>query len=148
MASHRNALPLATILGLLALLPFVAGVYHAYAGTTLDARMSLRWLLPYLATVVSFIGGVQWGRMLSQTRASALDMALAATPALLAWAALLSAAPWRGFLLLAALVVAWLLDERGMARGWQKRGFLQLRRVLTLAVGGCVIAIGWRVIRG
>ena len=51
-------------------------------------------------------------------------------------------------LLLVALVVAWLVDEYGARRGWQTHGFLQLRRVLTLVVGACVIAIAWRVIRG
>ena len=148
MAKKRSALPVACALGLLALLPFVAGLYHAYSGYSLDARTALRWLLPYLATVVAFIGGVQWGRMLAQRSAAPLDMALAVTPALIAWGALLTAAPWRGLLLLFALIAAWLIDEHGARQGWQKRGFLQLRRVLTLAVALCVIAMGWRVVRG
>lgn len=148
MANKRSALSVAVVLGLLALLPFAAGVYHATTGTALDARMALRWLLPYLATIVAFIGGVQWGRMLSGTSAPPLDMALAVTPALIAWGALLTAAPWRGALLLFALVVAWLIDEHGARRGWQKSGFLQLRRALTLIVSVCVVVIGWQVMRG
>ncbi|GAB3671299.1 DUF3429 domain-containing protein [Salinisphaera aquimarina] len=146
MANKRSPLTLATALGALALLPFIFGVYYAYSGYSLDARTALRWLLPYLATVVAFIGGVQWGRMLSQKNAAARDMALAVVPALIAWGALLTAAPWRGLLLLLALIVAWLVDEHGARRGWQRRDFLQLRRALTLIVGGCVIAIVWRVI--
>lgn len=145
MATKRSSLSLAAGLCLLALLPFAAGTYHALTGTSLDAYMALRWLLPYLATIVAFVGGVQWGRMLSLTNVVPLDMALAVVPALIAWAALLTAAPWRMLLLLAALVVAWLVDEHGARRGWQKRGFLQLRRVLTLAVGACIVTIGWHV---
>jgi hypothetical protein len=148
MAKKRSALPVACALGLLALLPFVAGLYHAYSGYSLDARTALRWLLPYLATIVAFIGGVQWGRMLSAGRASALDMTLAVSPAIVAWGALLTAAPWRAILLIAALLAAWLIDEHGAQRGWQSRGFLQLRRLLTLVVTFCVVAIAWRVARG
>ena len=148
MAKKRSALPVACALGLLALLPFVAGLYHAYSGYSLDARTALRWLLPYLATIVAFIGGVQWGRMLSAGRASALDMTLAVSPAIVAWGALLTAAPWRAILLIAALLAAWLIDEHGARRGWQSRGFLQLRRLLTLVVTFCVVAIAWRVARG
>jgi uncharacterized membrane protein YoaK (UPF0700 family) len=147
MPRKRSALSAAVGLGLLALLPFIYGVYHAHAGSWLDARDALRWLLPYLATIVSFIGGAQWGRMLSRAQAPALDMALAVTPALIAWGALLTAAPWRGLLLVIALIVAWLIDEHGARRGWQTRGFVQLRRVLTLVVTACVIAIAWRVMR-
>ncbi|ROO29518.1 hypothetical protein SAOR_03450 [Salinisphaera orenii MK-B5] len=148
MPNKRSPLSLAVVLGLAALVPFAVGVYVAWTGTSLDARSALRWLLPYLATVVAFIGGVQWGRMLAQRSAAPLDMALAVTPALIAWGALLTAAPWRGLLLLFALIAAWLIDEHGARQGWQKRGFLQLRRVLTLAVALCVIAMGWRVVRG
>lgn len=148
MPRKRSALSAAVVLGLLALLPFVYGVYHAYTGGWLDAHVALRWLLPYLATIVAFIGGVQWGRMLARGQAAALDMALAAVPAIIAWGALLTASPWRVVLLVIALIVAWLIDEHGARRGWQSRGFLQLRRLLTLVVTACVVAIAWRVVRG
>lgn len=148
MRPSHSALALATVLGLLALVPFVAGVYYAYANTALDAGRALHWLLPYLATIVGFIGGVQWGRMLSGGATRALDMALAVVPALIAWAALLANPPWPTLLLLLALVVAWLADENGLRRGWQSKGFLRLRRLLTLVVGVAIAAIGWRVMRG
>lgn len=148
MATKRSALSAAVVLGLLALLPFAAGVWYAHAGTSLDARTAMRWLLPYLATIVAFVGGVQWGRMLSRGQAAGLDMALAVMPAIIAWGALLTAAPWRGLLLVFALIVAWLIDEHGARRGWQSRGFLQLRRLLTLVVTACMVIIAWRVMRG
>ncbi|MAS09502.1 DUF3429 domain-containing protein [Endozoicomonas sp. G2_2] len=148
MPRKRSALTVAVVLGLMALLPFAAGVYYAHAGSSLDARTAMRWLLPYLATIVAFIGGVQWGRMLARGQASARDMTLAVLPAILAWAALLTAAPWRGLLLVVALLFAWLIDEHGARQGWQTRGFLQLRRALTLVVTLSVAAIAWRVMRG
>jgi hypothetical protein len=148
MAKKRSALSAAVALGLLALLPFAFGVYYAHAGSSLDARTALRWLLPYLATIVSFIGGVQWGRMLARGQAAGRDMTLAVLPAIVAWGALLTAAPWRGLLLVAALLAAWLIDEHGARQGWQTRGFLQLRRLLTLIVTACVATIAWRVMRG
>lgn len=136
------------MLGLLALIPFAAGVTYAYTGSTLDASTALRWLTPYLATIIGFIGGIQWGRMLSKPASRFLDMAWAVVPALIAWGALLTANPWRVALLLVALLAAWLMDEYGARRGWQSRGFLQLRRLLTVVVGGCVVAIAWRIVRG
>ena len=57
MPNKRSPLSLAVVLGLAALVPFAVGVYVAWTGTSLDARSALRWLLPYLATVVAFIGG-------------------------------------------------------------------------------------------
>ena len=66
MRPTHSSLKPAVLLGLLALAPFAAGVYYAYAGNTLDAASALRWLAPYLATIIGFIGGVQWGRMLSK----------------------------------------------------------------------------------
>ena len=148
MTNRSSAFVAATVLGVLALLPFVAGVYHGYAGSRLDARDALVWLWPYLATIVGFIGGVQWGRMLAQTRAPSLDMTLAVVPALIAWGGLLLEAPWRGLALTFALLAAWLIDEHGVRRGWQSRAFLQLRRLLTLVVFIAITLLSWRAIRG
>lgn len=148
MARSTSALSLATVLSVVALLPFAAGVYYAFVHSGDDAARSLHWLLAYLATIVSFIGGGQWGRMLAAKQAPPQDMVLAVVPALIAWPALLMSGPWPFFLLLAALVVAWLGDENGARQGWQGRGFLQIRRVITLLVAICVILIGWRVLRG
>ncbi|WP_423821864.1 DUF3429 domain-containing protein [Salinisphaera sp. SPP-AMP-43] len=148
MARSVSALALATGLGALAVVPFAAGVYYALAHGSEGATQALHWLLAYLATIVSFIGGAQWGRMLAAKQAPPLDMVLAVVPALIAWPALLMNGPWPFFLLLGALIFAWLADENGARNGWQGRGYLQLRRVLTLVVALCVIAIGWRVMRG
>ncbi|WP_348761637.1 DUF3429 domain-containing protein [uncultured Salinisphaera sp.] len=150
--SGPPSLLLAVGLGLLALVPFIAGVYEAYWGDWLEPARVLHIALVYLATIVSFIGGVQWGLMLARGRAPAPDMVLGVVPALIAWPALLLGPMFgQGYtfgLLLAALVLAWGADERGARQGWQQSGFLQLRRVLTLVVAGCVVAIGWHVVRG
>lgn len=148
MARPASALTLATGLGALALLPFVAGVYYAFAHDAGQASRALHWLLAYLATIVSFIGGVQWGRMLANKSARPADMVFAVVPALIAWPALLMSGPWSLLLLLAALLIAWLGDENGRRAGWQSVGFLHLRRVLTLVVLICVLAIGWKVLIG
>ncbi|MGN8158733.1 DUF3429 domain-containing protein [Salinisphaera sp. RV14] len=148
MARPVSALSLATALTALAVLPFAAGVYYAFAHAGGQAAPALHWLLAYLATIVSFTGGVQWGRMLAAKQAPPQDMVLAVVPALIAWPALLISEPWPFFMLLAALVIAWLADENGARQGWQGRGFLQLRRLITLIVAVCMVAIGWRVLRG
>ncbi|AWN15990.1 DUF3429 domain-containing protein [Salinisphaera sp. LB1] len=148
MARSVSALSLATALTALAVLPFAAGVYYAFAHDGGQAAPALHWLLAYLATIVSFTGGVQWGRMLAAKQAPAQDMVMAVVPALIAWPALLISQPWPFFMLLAALVIAWLADENGARQGWQGRGFLQLRRLITLIVAACMVAIGWRVLRG
>ncbi|MDA3921247.1 MAG: DUF3429 domain-containing protein [Salinisphaera sp.] len=148
MARPISALTLAAGLGTLALVPFVAGVYYALAHSTDDAARVMHWLLAYLATIVSFIGGVQWGRMLAAKTARPLDMVLGVVPALIAWPALLMSGPWPVVLLLAALIIAWLADENGRRAGWQSAGFMHLRRVLTAVVLVSVLIISWRVVRG
>lgn len=148
MTRNTSALSSATVLGLIALLPFAAGLYYAYTGGHDEAILALHWLTAYLATIVSFVGGAQWGRMLAAARAPALDMIIAVVPAVMAWAALLLGNPWQVLLLLAALMIGWLADENGRRRGWQGRGFMHLRRILTLVVALCVVALAWRVVRG
>lgn len=148
MTRSFSTLSLATLLTALAIIPFIVGVYYAFAHSGDDVARSLHWLLAYLALIVSFVGGLQWGRMLAARQAPPQDMIFAMIPALIAWPALLISGPWPFFMLLAALIIAWLGDENGARNGWQGRGFLHLRRITTLVVAICVIVIGWRVLRG
>ena len=84
--------------------------------------------------------------MLALRIGNAVAMIGAVVPALMAWAALLCPLPLQTLLLLSALLVAWINDEYGARQGWQRRGFLWLRRGLTLAVLAAILAIGWRAI--
>lgn len=143
-----SPLQMAYGLGALAVLPFLLGVYYAYSHIPLNAARALTGLLAYLGIIIGFIGGVQWGRMLAVGKAPPQDMALAVLPAIIAWPGVLMSNPWWSFfILLAALILAWLIDEHGYRVGWQSWGFLQLRRLLSATVALCVIVVAWRVLR-
>lgn len=143
MTRDMSPLTAATALGVLALAPFALGLIYALGNAPDAAGRALRWLLPYTAVVVSFAGGAQWGRILAAGRRGLVDdLAFAALPALIAWPALIIPSPWRFLLLFLALVVAWLGDERGARSGWQGRGFLRLRRLLSAAVAAALLILG------
>jgi hypothetical protein len=93
----------------------------------------------YGAVVLSFLGGVRWGREIA--RHGPLPgygpLLLSAVPGVLAWLALLLPGPAHPLLaLLLAFVVVGLLDVQDEELAWYAR----LRLVLTAVVGACLVA--------
>ena len=62
----RHPPPLAILLGLGGLVPFVACGLGALTLSAEEARLSLLALLAYGATVLAFLGGVHWGFALDE----------------------------------------------------------------------------------
>jgi hypothetical protein len=103
--THRAPSAEATMLGHLALLPFVFG-----AATVLIARPSWQPLAgaalsAYAATVVSFLGAIHWGFGMRQPQPAAGLFFWGIVPSLAAWAALLL--PVGAALVLHAAMLTW-----------------------------------------
>lgn len=133
----RKSERMAVWLGMAGLLPFVLLSVSVWSPHWRE--LALAALQGYSAVILSFLGGVRWGRGLSADRP--VEYAWAVLPSLWAWAAL-QAPPLVALLLLAAgFVGQWWLDgpgDRLPAPAW----FRRLRGLLTAVVLGChVLAV-------
>lgn len=121
--------------GLAAAIPFLAG----------DARgLAAHALAAYGATILSFLGGVQWGLAIGGEQEGAKDslmarLTISIMPSLIAWAALLF--PERsGLLILCSGIVAMLaVDLRATRLGQAPAWYPKLRVPLTCAVGATLL---------
>ncbi len=133
----RRSERVAVWLGLAGLLPFLVLSVSVWSP---DWRaLALPALLGYSALILSFLGGVRWGRALAADRP--LEYVWAVLPSLWALAAL-QLPPTAGLLVLAAgFVGQWWLDgpgDRMPAPAW----FRRLRSLLSAAVLAChVLAV-------
>lgn len=122
----------AQVLGYAGVIPFAA--LAAALWMPAWQAQALAPLLVYSALILSFLGGVRWGRALDSGRT--LDFALAVVPSLYAWAAL-QLPPAAALILLAAgFVLQWWLDGPG-DRLPADPSFRRLRSGLTALVLGC-----------
>jgi hypothetical protein len=148
---RRKLPPLAIILGLGGLVPFLACGFGAVAlHDPVRAARALAALLAYGAVILSFLGAVHWGFALEDRTALADGARLGGgvLPALLGWVALLAGFAGRDLIGLALLAVGFAgtiaLEQRGAARGLLPPGYLGLRFVLSavvLAVLGAVLVM-------
>lgn len=122
----------ARVLGYAGVIPFAALAAALWVPSW--QAQALAPLLTYSALILSFLGGVRWGRALASGRA--LDYVLAVLPSLYAWAALLLAPPVALILLSAGFVLQWWLDGPG-DRLPADPTFRRLRSGLTALVLGC-----------
>jgi hypothetical protein len=124
-------------LGLAGLLPFLLLSISVWSP---DWRgLALPALLGYSALILSFLGGVRWGRALSADRP--VEYLWAVLPSLWAWAALQFPPAAAVLLLASGFVAQWWLDgpaDRLPAPAW----FRRLRALLTAVVLACHV-LAW-----
>lgn len=139
----------ARLLGWLGLLPFWGGAVTAWAAGSGPVADGAVWLVTaYGAVILSFIGGVRWGRLLRQgERADAAAMggfAWSIVPAVVGWTALLLPVLAGLPLMLAGFALAWWVDRRAVDAGRLPRWYGALRDRLSagvcLALGVTMIA--------
>jgi hypothetical protein len=132
--------PAAAWVGYLGCVPFgLAAAALWVAGAPALQREIAFAMAAYGAVILSFLGGVRWGREIA--RQGPLPgrgpLLLSTAPCLLAWLALLLPGPSHPLLaLLLAFVVVGLLDVHEEELAWYAR----LRLVLTAIVGACLVA--------
>ena len=143
----RTLPPLAIVLGLGGLVPFLACGAGAVLLAGADASRCLGALIAYAAVILSFLGAVHWGFALDGTRTAPVGrLAGGVLPALVGWGALvvaeLLAVPDGALALLAAAFALVLAAERRGARaGFVPRAYLGLRWTLTVVVVPVLLAV-------
>lgn len=133
--SEKN---LAVTLGFAGLIPFV-GLAALIALDPLAGDKPYALALQiYAAVILSFLGGVVWGRMLAPgddfSQSRTLSFAYSVLPSLVGWGAVVFA-PSSAFLLLSAGFALAFAYDRHLERGGVMPGwYLNMRIVLTLVV--------------
>ncbi|MDZ3821991.1 MAG: DUF3429 domain-containing protein [Pseudoxanthomonas sp.] len=140
-ASSGPGRTLAWALGAGGALPFLALALAPLAGPVPDWAWPA--LVGYGALILSFLGGIRWGRALGhrERRAADLDLLASVLPSLYAWPLLLVPSGQALPLLAAGFAGQWLLDERRRqppAPSW----FLPLRRALSATVIAALLLAG------
>ena len=129
------------------LLPFAALALLLWLDTARSAALWWPALLAYGAVILSFVGALHWGFAIALPGPGAARRqglyVWSVVPALVAWPALLWAAPGAAVLLVAGFALHWLQDRRLVAQGaatalpaW----YLPLRTQLTLVASVCLLA--------
>lgn len=144
----RRLPPLAMLLGLLGLVPFLAAGFAAVGlQHPIDASRALGGLVAYGAVILSFLGAVHWGFAIEDETglAETARLGLGVLPALLGWVALLAFMEGDPAIALALLVLGFVAviatEQRGGARGVVPRAYLGLRWVLTAIVVPVLAAV-------
>ncbi len=122
-----GALP---FIGLAGSLPFLVDAPRVFAAHALAA---------YGATILSFLGGIQWGLAIGPARASynpnvLTRLIVSVFPSLVAWTALLSAETIGLYLLATAVVAMLWVDLRATRAGHAPRWYPKLRIPLSCVV--------------
>lgn len=139
--------PLAILLGLGGLLPFLAcGLGALTLGGEGALRSSLA-MIAYGATILAFLGGVHWGLALQAGDAQSGSVrrarfGLGVVPSLVGWLALLVALVGLPDLALAVLLAGFaaliVVEARASRAGLMPAGYMGLRWVLTAGVALCL----------
>ncbi|MBK3732687.1 DUF3429 family protein [Azospirillum brasilense] len=119
------------------LIPFVGGAALAWMAEG-DVRAAVvRAVVVYAVSILSFIGAIHWGRILSgrdgETSGPAW-LAWGVTPSLLGWGATLLPSGLTVPALILTFLLAWAVDRSAAADGRYPRWFGTLRTRLTIVV--------------
>ena len=141
---NLNAVPLpARVLGLAGLIPFAACAVAVWTPNALLQLEGLRLQLGYAAVILTFLGGVHWGRALAGDGAADTDwrtLGWSVTPSLIAWIALWLPPVPALFIFIASFGLAFFIDRRAILAGVFPAWYLDLRKVLTLGAILCLAA--------
>ncbi len=137
----------ALILGLGGLLPFIATAIaviilddNGQSGEGLSNEFALYALGAYGAVILSFLGGVHWGRLLHDEGKINQwgPLTLSVVPSLIAWPALLLGTTAMLILLIAGFLFQYVLDRAAAERHEVPAWFGRLRLMLT---SGAVLSL-------
>ena len=126
-------------LGVLAVVPFVAGAAVAWAGDPGLRPFATAALSAYAAVVIAFIGAIHWGLGFAQERPAGRLFVWGVVPSIVAWAALLLP-PRTGLAIHAAMLVTCYVVDRVVYPREGVADWLPLRGALTLAATLCCLA--------
>ena len=136
----------ARLLGLGGLIPFTACAAAVWTNIGWVQSEALSLQLGYAAVIVTFLGGVHWGRMLAKDAVVEWPLMIwSVTPSLIAWIALRMHPGPALLLLIGAFALAYLIDRRSSRTGRFPEWYGNLRKVLTLGAMAALVATVIRV---
>jgi len=128
----------ALLIGLAGLAPFVVGALGAWLAEPAAAALALNAMLGYGAVILSFLGGVHWGRALAPDlamRPSWMQLIWSVTPALIGWGAMFTGQIYSVLLVyLVAFTLAFIVDAKAVRGGLFPAWYGALRKILTAGV--------------
>ncbi len=140
---------IALALGYGGLLPLVALAAHVALTPAGQVPAYLLELLVYGAVILSFLGGVVWGRLLGPDGpaidASGMHFFYSVVPALVGWSSAWVSVQNGPLVLVAGFVAAWLYDRRLVRNGILPAWYLRMRNVLTSVVVASLLTTAWLV---
>ena len=151
---NRKLPPIAMLLGIGGLIPFIVCGLGALANPPPNDELSLLALIGYGAVILAFLGGVHWGFGLEESGTAAGDVqrarfGLGVLPSLVGWVALLLGILSYSRVALALLAVGYILttvvEARASRRGTMPRSYMGLRWVLSAIVVVCLVTV-WTVL--
>ncbi len=144
LTALKSVPPMALVLGLLGLVPFVAGGI----GVWLDGLGDLRYALPmlvliYSALIASFLGGVRWGAAMQNgvTAQQPRYLVMSIIPSLLGFVALTLPIVSGLLLLIIIFLSQALTDTLAVKAGHLQSWFAPLRLVLSTGVCLSLVSI-------
>jgi hypothetical protein len=138
MPLRLRAEPLMRLLTYAGLIPFVAATIAVWLGEA-GAQFVLQ---SYGAIILSFLGGIHWGRALGAQNIHAIPLLISSNVmALVAWLSLLLTTPYLIYsILMACFAIQYQTDRALTKLGIITPAFLRLRAHATLGVLGCLAA--------
>ena len=124
------------------LVPFVGGTALAWMAEGDGQAAVVRAVVVYAVSILSFIGAIHWGRILSGREGAGRDgetsgpawLAWGVAPSLLGWGATLLPSGLTVPALILSFLLAWAVDRSAAADGRYPRWFGTLRTRLTIVV--------------
>ena len=131
------------ILGYGGLIPFVGLAGGAFILPEAMAGIAVQGLLFYAAIILSFLGGLHWGRIAASTTISATNakeahaafwLIWSVLPSLWAWGAiwLVAGQPLQALLLAVGIFICWQVDRYALTAGLFANWMGKLRRDLSI----------------
>ena len=118
---------LARILGYAGAIPFLGCGFAGMSGADIAGFDPARLLISYAAVILSFLGGLHWGRVASAAvpeRSAGLWLIWSVLPSLIGWAALLLPVYLSAIMLTACFLAALMIDLKLIAdqkwAGWMR----------------------------
>jgi len=141
-ASLSRAPPAALLLGFGGLIPFVGLTLAIHLNIQILGRLPAPLLADYGATILAFVGALQWGYAIAGNTRDWIRYAWGVMPALLAWGALQLATPSSLVALAGGLVLALIADVTMPAKN-QAAWVLPLRTVLSVTGAASLLLAGF-----
>lgn len=135
----------AKLLSYLGLIPFIVGAVMAWATGGETRGWALGAVMVYAAVILSFIGAVHWGRIVTDPPsepAAPTWLAWGVVPSLLGWVAVLLPLAVGLPLMIAGFVAAWAVDRWagavGILPGWYGTMRTWLSVIVSLALAALI----------